>query len=272
MQTVQFNDGLAILGDFTELEVRLAIERTTGPLNLTHADPPYGNVVGEYWDKIEVRDSVFASQMLTWTKMIAKMTADRGALWVWGGIGKPLFRPFYRYLVEVEMDGDFLLANHITWKKKRAYGIQHNFLFTREEIAVLHKGHDIKKPLIFNIPLLDKLRGYAGYDPEHPAKSEFLRRTNVWDDITEIFRGKMHEAQKPIAVVEIPIQVHTNPGDWVLDPFAGSGTTGIVARKNDRRFVVVERDEKIFEMMVARLRSGSLADVVPGIGVATEGT
>jgi DNA modification methylase len=199
------------------------------------------------------------------TKIIANRISDRGALYVWGGIGKPLFRPFYRYLVEVELDGDFLIANHITWKKKRAYGVQHNYLFTREECAYLHKGIDIKKPRVFNVPLLDKLRGYAGYDPDHPAKSEFLRRTSVWDDITEIFRGKMHETQKPVAIVEIPIQVHTNKGMCVLDPFAGSGTTAIAARKNDRQFVVVEKDPDIFELMVSRIRSGSLADVVPGL-------
>lgn len=267
MRSVGFKDGIAILGDSTTLD--LARHATQGGFKLIHADPPYGNIVSQYWDQIEVRDSMFATWMLDWTKKFAKFVEPRGAMYVWGGIGKPLFRPFYRYLVEIEADGDFFLANHITWKKKRAYGVQHNFLFTREEVAYLHRGPDIKKPLVFNVPLLSKLRGYAGYDPDHPAKSEFLRRTNVWDDVTEILKGKLHEAQKPVAIVEVPIQVHTNPGDFVFDPFAGSGTAAIAARKNDRRFVVVESDPEIFEMMVARIRSGSLLDTPPGIKPVT---
>ena len=263
----EFDDGIAICGDSTESGVLSYVSRHIGKhgFKLIQADPPYGGIVSAYWDRVEVRDSAFATWMLDWTKKFAKIVEPRGHMWIWGGIGKPLFRPFYRYLVEVEMDGDFLLANHITWKKRRAYGIQHNFLFCREEAAVLHRGPDIKKPLIFNVPLLEKLRGYEGYDKNHPARSEYLRRSNVWDDITEILKGKLHEAQKPIKLVEIPIQAHTNPGDYVFDPFGGSGSVPVAARKNDRRFVVIEKDPAIFEMMVTRLRSGSLVDVPPGI-------
>lgn len=268
MKSVSFKDGLAILGDSTTMD--LAREVTQGGFKLIVADPPYGNIVSEYWDRIEVRDSLFAAWMLDWTKGFAKFVKPRGALYVFGGIGKPLFRPFYRYLVEVESDGDFLLADHITWGKKRAYGTATRYLFTREEIAYLIRGPDIKKPLVFNIPLLQQLRGYKGYSKKYPAKSDFLRRTNVWTDITEIFKGKIHETQKPIGVVEVPIQVHTNPGDYVFDPFAGSGTTGVAARKNDRRFVLIEKDPDIFEMMVARLKSGSLLDVPPGIQPVTD--
>jgi DNA modification methylase len=266
MKSVKFEDGYAILGDFMSADVQECIDRfTCGTLDFVHADPPYGNVAQGEWDRVLTTDAAFADWMRAWTKLLAKRITDRGSLFVWGGIGKPQFRPFYRYLVEVELDGDFLLANHITWKKKRAYGLAHNLLFVREELAWLHKGTDIKKPLIFNIPLLDKLRGYAGYNADYPAKSEFLRRTNVWDDVSEIFKGKMHEAQKPVALVEIPILMCSEPGTLVLDPFAGSGSTAIAARKNDREFIVVEKDPVAFERMVARIRSGSLLDVVPGM-------
>jgi len=89
---------------------------------------------------------------------------------------------------------------------------------------------------------------------KYPAKSEFLRRTNVWADVTEIMRGKTHVNQKPDRLMEIPIEVHTEPGEWVLDPFAGSGTTAIAARKLGRRFVIVEQDPDNFDRIVSRLR------------------
>ena len=53
---------------------------------------------------------------------------------------------------------------------------------------------------------------------------------------------------------EVMILTHTQPGEWVLDPFAGSGSTGEAAIKNGRKFVLVERDEGYFRQIVARLK------------------
>jgi DNA modification methylase len=113
---------------------------------------------------------------------------------------------------------------------------------------------DHKHPRKFEIPLLDTKRGYAGYNKKYPAKSEYLRRTNIWDDVTEILSGKTHVNQKPVELMNIPIRIHTEPGEWVLDPFAGSGTTAHAARGLGRRFVVIEQDATNFEKMVAGLR------------------
>jgi DNA modification methylase len=55
-------------------------------------------------------------------------------------------------------------------------------------------------------------------------------------------------------VVEIPIEVHTDPGDVVIDPFAGSGATAFAARKLGRKFIVIEKDEEIFGKMIERLQ------------------
>ena len=270
---VDFQNGYAIRGSFPNPEVLKAIAcvspkdaRACRPIfPLVIADPPYGNIVDEDWDRIETNDRKFCEWMIHWTMVLVPMLREGGALYVWGGVGKPNFRPFYRYVVEVEDRTRLTLANHITWSKKRAYGVQNNYLFTREELAYFILG-DPKKPATFHIPLLETKRGYAGYNEKYPAKSEFFRRTNVWMDTTEIFSGKVHPTEKPARVMEIPIEVHTDPvstsidpaapGDrnsWVLDPFAGSGTTALAAIKLGRKFIVVERDPKIFDEMVARI-------------------
>jgi DNA modification methylase len=256
--SVPFEDGLAIRGTFPEPEVLSVIDRV-GPLSLTIADPPYGNIVNKSWDKIATDDKHFCQWMIDWTRAIEARSPVGSALYVWGGVGRPRdgktdpFRPFLRYLVEVELATGYNLSTPITWKKKRAYGIQWGYLFTREELAYLVLG-DVKKPRKFTVPLLDVKRGYAGYDSKYPAKSDFLRRTNVWDDVTEIMRGKTHINQKPQRLMEIPIEIHTEPGEVVLDPFAGSGTTAHAARKLGRRFVVVEQDPENFDKLVASLR------------------
>ena len=83
-------------------------------------------------------------------------------------------------------------------------------------------------------------RGYAGYNKDYPAKSEFLRRTNVWTDVTELFRGKIHPAEKPSRLAEIMIETSSLPGEWVLDPFAGSGSTGVAAANLGRPCLLIE--------------------------------
>jgi len=115
------------------------------------------------------------------------------------------------------------------------------------------KGKE-NKPRVFNIPLLEKVRGYEGYNKKYPAKSEFLRRTNVWSDITEIFKGKTHPAEKAARVCEIPIEVSSNKDEWVLDLFGGSGSAAVAARKLGRKFVIIEKDKGSYHKIVAKLQ------------------
>ncbi len=262
----RFADGIAILGDSTQSGVQLTVRQMIGDVGLIIADPPYGNIVHEKWDRVNESDELFASWMIKWTRGWAeKCLLPGGAFYVWGGIGKPGFRPFLRYLSEVEQEGHFELANLITWSKKRGYGVQNNYLFTREECAYFVFG-DAKKPRYFNVPLLDIKRGYAGYNAKYPAKSEFYRRTNVWTDINEIFRGKLHPTQKQQRLHEVMIEVHTMPGEYVIDPFAGAGTTAFACRKLGRKFVIIESDESYFEDAVKRLKFGQEEEYGAGHG------
>lgn len=254
MRVVDLPAGHAVLGDSTSQEaIELALELCGGQVPLITADPPYGNVLPDGWDRWQGTDDDFAYWMVLWSDLWSCALLPNAALYVWGGVGQPGFRPFFRYLTRVEVETNLRLANLITWKKRRAYGVQHNYLFTREECAYLINGPDVKKPRCFNVPLLEEKRGYAGYDERYPAKSDFYRRSNVWTDITEVMRGKVHPAQKAQRTAEVPIEVHTQPGEWVIDPFAGSGTTALAATKLGRRFVVFERDESTFETMVQRI-------------------
>lgn len=252
MQIIQLQSGYAVHGDSTDPAVIAAVNALAGPFPLVIADPPYGNIVSNEWDKSDDEGS-FVDWMVKWTNQFAGIMLPGAAFYAWGGLGRPRFRPFYRYLAVVEHETPFTLSTQITWAKKRAYGIQWGYLFTREELAYMVLG-DVKKPRRFVVPLLDKKRGYAGYDENHPAKSEFLRRTNVWTDVTEILRGKVHVAEKPTKLYEIPIVCHTEPEEYVLDPFAGSGTCAIAAMNHGRRFVVVEKDLETFKGMLQRLR------------------
>lgn len=146
MKVVEFSDGLAICGTFPDKDV-MDVVRSVAPFPLIIADPPYGNIVAKDWDRIDVDDRAFAAWMVNWTKMLEHVSVPGAALYVWGGVGKPKkgkkppFRPFFRYIVEVELETNYQLSTPITWKKKRGYGIQWGYLFTREEIAYLVLGN-----------------------------------------------------------------------------------------------------------------------------------
>lgn len=262
MRVKDLGDGYAILGDGADHRLMHDVRRFIGRASLIIADPPYGNIVKDRWDKVTTSDECYAYWMYVWTRNWEMINlAQGGAFYVWGGIGRPGFRPFWKYVTKVEEQSGLNLANLLTWGKRRGYGIQHNYLFTREECAYFCKG-DIKKPRCFNVPHLTVERGYEGFNKKYPAKSKFKRRTNVWSDVTEILRGKVHPTQKAARVIEIPIEVHTQPGEWVIDPFAGSFTTAHAARRLGRRFVVIENDEKCFDEAVERLGAHSEANKV----------
>ncbi len=194
---------------------------------LTICDAPYGRILRKTWD---------VAQYGRWMVLCTALATPDATICMWGGIGKHGHRPFLQFAATVETEfPEWVIANWITWKKRRAYGVQRNYLFTREECLILTRG----KPA-FNIPLLAQERGYAGYNKKYPAKSKFLRRSNVWTDITEILRGKTHSAQKPEALYRVLIETHSNPGDVVFDPCAGSGTTARAAAQCGRGSFLIE--------------------------------
>lgn len=62
-------------------------------------------------------------------------------------------------------------------------------------------------------------------------------------------KGKIHPTQKPQEILEYFISLCSNPGDTVLDTFAGSGSTGKAAEKLDRKYILIERDSNMFKLM-----------------------
>lgn len=239
------SDGVVICGDSgdeeTQVEIAAYWHGTGFPLIIS--DPPYGDITKAKWDK-ETYNAFFP--------FYPRFLAPGGSLYLWGGIGKPGHRPFLKHLSEVEtLFPEMVMQNLITWKKRRAYGTAHNYLFTREEVAWFTKG---ERPAVFHIPLLAEERGYEGYNSKYPAKSKFLRRSNVWTDVNELFKNKLHECHKPSRLFEIMIETHTGPGDFVLDPFAGSGECAVACRKLGRRFVLIEKDEETYRKIVERLK------------------
>ena len=82
-----------------------------------------------------------------------------------------------------------------------------------------------------------------------------------WDFATvQFYKGK-HPCEKPLALMEHIITASSRPGDVVLDPFCGSGVTGIAARKHNRKFIGIERDPSWVETACRRIGAANACTV-----------
>ena len=109
---------------------------------------------------------------------------------------------------------------------------------------------------IFNYDDIDRIPYMA---PALAGKEKAARGklpTDVWWNTIVPTNGKEkagYATQKPLAIVERIVCAHSNPGDVVLDFFAGSGTAGVAAAKNGRHFVLVDENPQAFKVMQKRL-------------------
>ncbi len=160
------------------------------------------------------------------------------------------------------------LQNLIVWKKKSSavpgtsrYGKAY------QVIAFATKG---ERARVFHRLRIDPPRA-----PEHKYDREngtYL--TDVWDDIRELTSGyfagdeslrhpngkRFHEQQAPVALLARIILSSTNPGDWVCDPFAGTGTTNTVAQQLQRPSIAIELDPQNASAICARIEHLRRAD------------
>lgn len=218
-----------------------ASEFPDASVDLLAFDPPYYGIVQSGWDNQWRSVAEFVGWFVTLVRAWRPKLKPHGSMVFFGGLGKHNERPFYRVQLALEeITGPFALTyrNTITWKKRRAYGKSHDYLFTREEF-VWYSASPERTQVRFNIPLLNEKRGYAGFNPKYPAKSEYKRVSNVWTDIPELMRPE-RECQKPGPLMERIVQTHSNPGDLVVDPFVGWGTTGVAAVGLGRDFAGCE--------------------------------
>jgi site-specific DNA-methyltransferase (adenine-specific) len=105
------------------------------------------------------------------------------------------------------------------------------------------------------------------YDPGSVSERNGRNRRTIWSIPTEPFPGA-HFATFPPALVEPCILAGSTPDSWVLDPFFGSGTVGVVAEQFGRKYVGIELNRGYAELALKRIRSAERLLFVPGRGLA----
>jgi site-specific DNA-methyltransferase (adenine-specific) len=149
----------------------------------------------------------------------------------------------------------FCLRNRITWEREKGRGAARNWKNTAEDIWFA----TVSDEYTFNTDAVKlKRRVLAPYtNPDGQPKDweetengryRLTHPANLWTDLTVPFwsmpENTDHPTQKPEKLLARLILASSNPGDMVLDPFLGSGTTSVVARKLERHYIGIEIDEQ----------------------------
>lgn len=225
------------------------------PVDLIINDPPYYKVVKDGWDNEWDTLEQYLDWVAEWLRLEKAILKDTGSLYIWGGVGER-----GDSIIHIKLLADRLglyFKDWITWSKSRGIGQRKGWLYTREELLwyvrdnkkfiwnTEHQYSNERRKRDQGLPDGIFRPGQNG----KPPKSPYKRLTNVWTDISEngpdVLR-KSHTTPKPIKAIERIILAHTNPGDIVLDPFLGSGTTCEVCKKLDRHCIGIEKDPIIF--------------------------
>lgn len=217
--------------------------------DMIFADPPYflsnggislqsGKVVsvdkGE-WDKGMSQDEVMAFNM-EWLRLCRDKLKDNGSIWISG-----TYHNIFSVANSLTVLG-YKILNVVTWEKTNPpVNIScRYFKYSTEFIIWARKMK--KVPHKFNYELMKELNGGK-------------QMTDVWR-MPAIGRwektcGK-HPTQKPLRLLVRIILATTSQGDWILDPFSGSSTTGIAANLCGRRFAGIEQEEAYCRLSKAR--------------------
>ena len=177
-------------------------------------------------------------------------------------------------IVIPEIAGKYLLLqNRISWEREKGRGALNNWKNCLEDIWFFTKSKDYT----FNIDavklqrkVLAPYRDEAGKPKDWQDKGEEKTRltypSNVWTDISIPFwsmpENTNHPTQKPEKLIAKLILASSNKGDVVFDPFLGSGTTAVTAKKLGRKFVGIEKEKEYVALSLKRL---ALADKNPEI-------
>jgi site-specific DNA-methyltransferase (adenine-specific) len=255
--------GRTILGD--SLEVMPLLPKQS--VDLLIVDPPY-NLTKTYGDS-------------TFRRRSADEYADWFRFWISQAI--PLLKPMSTVyvcsewrssaVVQQVLEKHFVIQNRITWEREKGRGALRNWKNCSEDIWFCTLGNEY----FFNVEAVkQKRRVIAPYrDPEGKPKDwveesngdfRVTHPSNLWTDISVPFwsmpENTDHPTQKPEKLIAKLMLASSRPGDLVLDPFLGSGTTSVVAKKLRRLFIGIEQEETYCLLAEKRLE---MADAEPSI-------
>lgn len=241
-----------ILGDCVAVMASLP----ENSVDVIFADPPYNlqlagdlhrpdqskvDAVNDHWDKF---DSFEAYDRFSeaWLKAAYRVLKKDGTLWVIG-----TYHNIFRVGTKLQ-DLGFWILNDIIWRKSNPMPNFRGTRFTNAHETLIWAGKSQRpKGYTFNYQAMKALNG------DVQMRSDWTLPICSGSERIRIDGAKGHATQKPEALLHRVILASSIRGDVILDPFFGTGTTGAVAKRLDRRFIGIEREEKYVTMARVRI-------------------
>ncbi|NWG21813.1 MAG: site-specific DNA-methyltransferase [Chloroflexi bacterium] len=225
-------------------------------VDLIFADPPYNlqlrgelrrpdmtlvDAVDDAWDQFS-DFAAYDAFTRAWLGACRRVLKDTGTLWVIGS-----YHNIYRVGAIVQ-DMGFWILNDVVWVKTNPMPNFRGMRFTNAHETLLwcKKSRDQKR-YTFNYHAM------KAANDEKQMRSDWELPLCTGAERLTLNGEKVHATQKPEALLYRVILASSNPGDIVLDPFFGTGTTGAVARKLGRHYIGIERDPAYIAAAQARL-------------------
>ncbi len=235
-------------------------------VDLLFLDPPY-NLTKTFGDRqFKARSTeAYIEYLESWLPAMLKLLKPNASVYVCGDWKSSA-------ALQIVLERHLILRNRITWEREKGRGAKTNWKNNIEDIYFATVSEDY----VFNVEDVKlKRRVIAPYkqngkpkdwDDTESGKFRLTHPSNIWTDLTVPFwsmpENTDHPTQKPEKLLAKIILASTKPGAVVLDPFAGSGTTAVVAKKLGRDFIAIEREEEYCLITARRLE---LADESPDI-------
>ncbi len=227
-------------------------------VDLIFADPPYNlqlqntllrpnltvvDAVDDEWDQF---DNFAAYDRFTrnWLSAARRLLKDDGTIWVIGS-----YHNIYR-VGAIMQDLGYWFLNDVVWVKTNPMPNFRGVRFTNAHETLLWcKKSQAQKKYTFNYHAMKMA------NDEKQMRSDWELALCTGNERLSVNGEKLHTTQKPEALLYRVILASSNPGDIVLDPFFGTGTTGAVARKLNRHYIGIERDERYIRGAQARINA-----------------
>src|SRR5215217_4896520 len=227
-------------------------------VDMIFADPPYNlqlggdlfrpeggrvDAVDNDWDKF---DSLATYDGFTrdWLEQARRILKDDGTIWVIGS-----YHNIYRVGALLQ-DADFWILNDIVWRKTNPMPNFRGTRFTNAHETLIWCAKDESARYTFNY------RAMKALNDDLQMRSDWLVPICAGAERVKGDDGaKAHPTQKPEALLYRILLACTKPGDVVLDPFFGTGTTGAVARRLGRHWIGIEREPAYVKVALERIAS-----------------
>lgn len=196
------------------------------------------------WDKSQGLEKDFEFHK-EWLSLCQRVLKPTGTIWISG-----TYHSIYSCGFAMQLLGYHIL-NDICWFKPNASPNLSCRFFTASHETLIWARKDKNGKHTFNY---EKMKD--GSFPKDFIKHENKQMQSVWAINTTPQKEKTHgrhPTQKPLLLLDRIIQACTNEGDLILDPFMGSGTTGVSALSQNRKFVGIEIDENYFKLANTRI-------------------